>query len=552
METIAAPQVEFVWKSHPGPQETFMSLPDSIFEAFYGGAAGPGKSEALLMLPLARGFINISTFHGIILRRTFRQLEGSLILRAHQYYPLFGGKYNEQKKRYTFPSGAIMDFGHAEHEKDITGYDTAEYQYIAMDELTHFTEFQYRYMFSRCRTRDARLPSIMRTASNPGNIGHGWVRKRFIEPCRDGGKILKETLPSGNIQKRIFVPGFVSDNPTLLKSDPEYINRLELLPEAEKRAKLYGDWWTFSGQVFEEFRSEKFHDEPENAIHVIEPQEIPAWVPRLISIDWGFAANVWIGWFAIFPNGRVITYREYMRKGEKISTWANNVVRISQNERIDYTVIDKSANQHRGDEKSIHEQVCDIFLGHLPVPDLSDSDRVSGKMLMHEYLRWQRRPPKSEIIGVYDQVIADWIYRTKGQDAFKIYRDSFMEDKEDISQLPRWRIFKTCPGLIKALPLCVYGDKNPEDVAEFEGDDPYDGARYGIKKCESLITLGLTRESKEMKHAEIYQDFEGDQDYFKLNRRIESMESGNPIFGKPKDKIAFKPNVRRHRAKFYR
>lgn len=506
------------------------------------------NSEALLMLPIARKFYQISTFHGIILRRTFRQLEGSLILRAHQYYPLFGGKYNEQKKRYTFPSGAIMDFGHAEHEKDITGYDTAEYHYVAMDELTHFTEYQYKYMFSRCRTSDPRLPSIMRTASNPGNIGHGWVRKRFIEPCREGGKLL---VDKNTGQKRIFIPGFVSDNPTLLKADPDYIRRLELLPEAEKRAKLYGDWWTFTGQVFEEFRSEKFNDEPQNAIHVIPSFNIPHWVPRILAIDWGFSAFLWCGWAAIFPNGKVIIYREYMQKREKISTWAPNVVRLSQNEKIDCAVLDPSAWQQRGDEKTIAAQITDYFSGFLPDPERADNDRVGGKMLFHEYLRWTPRPPKTLVIGTYDQDVYNWIIRNRGLKAAQDYQSAFKEDVEDTSILPKLQIFNNCTGIINAIPLCVYDENNPEDVAEFDGDDPYDGGRYLLKKAEQFILAGKNRESSEMRNAEIYSDFEKDGDYFRLTRRLEAAENGGTIFSKPKSSFGIRPKVRRIGARVY-
>ena len=477
------PQVEFTWAANPGKQEMFMGMPDSIFEVFYGGSAGPGKSEALLMLPITRRFYEISTFHGLILRRTFRQLEGSLILRAHDYYPLFGGKYNEQKKRYTFPTGAIVDFGHAEHEHDITSYDTAEYQYIAFDELTHFTEYQYRYMFSRCRTRDSRLPAIMRSASNPGNIGHGWVRKRFVEPAREGMKIL---LDEATNTKKMFIPAFISDNPILLKTDPDYVKRLELLPIAEKNAKLYGDWWTFSGQVFSEFRSEKFPDEPENALHIIKPFDIPSWWPQILSIDWGYSAMLCAGRYALQPNSpRVFKFQEYTSKKENISTWSNNLKRICESRMPDFVVIDKSANQHRGEPLTIAEQFRDIF-GMNPI--LSDSDRVSGKMLLHEYLRWTPKPfgstQKDEKL---DSIIAEYIYRTRGLSAQRDYLNSFRgEESEDLKNLPKLLIFETCPETIKAIPLCVYDKKKVEDVAEFYGDDPYDETRYALKQIKRL------------------------------------------------------------------
>lgn len=549
-QEVIQPQLDFTWSTHSGPQETFLSLPDSIFEALYGGAAGGGKSEALIMLPIARGFYEFPTFHGIILRRTFKQLEAEIILRANIYYTLFSGKYNETKKRWTFPSGAVIDFGHAEHEKDITSYDTAEYQYIAFDELTHFTEFQYTYMISRCRSKDYRIPAIMRSASNPGNIGHGWVRKRFVESCREGGKVLVETI-KGHQYKRIFIPAKVKDNPTILKNSPEYIYNLELLPEAEKAAKLYGDWWTFSGQVFDEFRTAPFTDEPNNALHVIEPFDIPSWVPRVLAIDWGFSAYLWCGWAAIFPNKRVIIYREYMKKHEKISEWAPNVVRLSQGEVIDGVVLDPSAWQRRGDEKTISEQITEHFQGYLPQPERADNDRVGGKMLFHEYLRWKPKPAKSIMIGTFDQDVYNHLFRNQGEKLSNTYRDSFVEEVEDLSQLPKLQIFNTCPGIIKAIPLCIYDDNNVEDVAEFDGDDPYDGGRYLLKKVDRFISTGASRLNTVMKNAQIYQDFSQDKDYYRLERRLQTAEYGNNIINPVKESFGVKPRSRRHHARIY-
>ena len=522
MSNSVIPEVSFVWKAHPR-QEAFLSLPDSVLEALYGGAVGGGKSEVLLMLPIARRFYEIPTFHGLILRRTFRQLEGSLILRAHQYYPLFGGKYNEQKKRYTFPSGAIIDFGHAEHENDITGYDTAEYQYIAFDELTHFTEYQYRYMIARCRTRDSRLPKLLRSASNPGNIGHTWVRSRFVEPARNGGKILVDS--NGN--KRAFIPAFVSDNPTLLKDNPDYVKQLELLPEAEKKAKLYGDWWTFSGQVFSEFREKRFPDEPENAVHVIKPFEIPAWWPQLLSIDWGYTAMLCAGGYSLQPNSpRVFKFREYTSHQENVVVWASNLKRLYESRRPDFVVMDKSAWQHRGEPRTIAEQFADIF-GMTPIP--SDSDRVGGKMLLHEYLRWAPKPysssPKNQ---VPDQGMIEYIYRTKGPEAQRNYLKAFEDESlEDMKNLPKLQIFETCFETIKALPLCVYDERNVEDVAEFNGDDPYDETRYALKQIKKLKD---TKEDKViLESAKARECLESTGDMTGYYRRLEKIENRHSV-----------------------
>src|SRR5512141_2808938 len=156
-------------------QADFVKIPDSVFEAFYGGAAFGGRSELLLMLPILRRWHENPRFHGIIFRRTFPQLEESLIPRSKEYYESVGGEYNSQLHLWSFPSGATIRFSYMLRRDDARDHDTAEYNYVAFDELTHFEEFQYLYLTSRVRTSDASLPAIVRSASNPGNIGHGWV-----------------------------------------------------------------------------------------------------------------------------------------------------------------------------------------------------------------------------------------------------------------------------------------------------------------------------------------------------------------------------------------
>ena len=133
--------MEKVWRPHPR-QEEFLSIPYSIFERFYGGAAGGGKSELLVLIPIIKGFYKHPRFKGLLLRRTYPELERSLIARSREWYPFTGAKWNDRLHRWTWPSGAFVDFGHIEYEKDVRSYDTTEYNYVGLDELTSFTEFQ--------------------------------------------------------------------------------------------------------------------------------------------------------------------------------------------------------------------------------------------------------------------------------------------------------------------------------------------------------------------------------------------------------------------------
>ena len=128
-------------------QEELLTLPDEIFEALYGGAAYGGKSWILTLLPLFRGFYKYRGFKGIIFRRKFPDLEREIIRLSQEYYPNTGAKYNQQKHSWEWPEfGSYLDFGHVQHSSDITAYDSAQYNYCAFDELTHFDAYPYHYM----------------------------------------------------------------------------------------------------------------------------------------------------------------------------------------------------------------------------------------------------------------------------------------------------------------------------------------------------------------------------------------------------------------------
>ena len=525
-----------VWKPTKR-QNDFLTIPDTVFEALYGGSAGGGKSEVLLLLPLIREFYKYPRFKGIIFRRTYPELERELILRSHEYYPATGAVYSDAKKRWVWPhTGAVVQFGYVEHESDVRKYDTTEYNYMAFDELTSFTEFIYRYLaFSRCRSSDPNLPAIVRSASNPGNIGHGFVRARFVEPAREGYTIIKDSKTG---LTRIFIPAKATDNPYLMKNDPQYVNRLQALPEAERLAKLEGDWWTFSGQVFEDWRIQPLAGDPPNAQHVIKPFEIPSWWPKLLAIDWGYSAMLYAVWGAISPKGRLIVYREYAAKKEKISTWAANVARLSQNDDLVDVVLDPSAWGNRGDEYTIAEQF-EIHSGMRPRP--ADNDRIGGKVLLQELMRFRPRPPKIMPQEGFDPELADRILRIHGTAKYYEYLEAFTpEPEENVEELPKLQVFETCPVLINTIPLCVYNTPtmgksvNLEDVAEFDGDDPYDGLRYLAKAAQNYLTSGVAENERREALDRAIADFKRTEDRLALHMRLdkifaEERRSGLPV-----------------------
>lgn len=278
------------------PQAAFLLL-DSM-EAFYGGAAGGGKSDALLAAALQ--YVDVPGYAALILRRTFRQLDqpDAIMSRSKEWLSPHRGNgvhWNDDAKRWTFPSTATLTFGYLEHDNDVYNYQGPAYQFVGWDELTQFAEKQYHYLFSRTRRRKdlqtLGVPIRHRSASNPGGIGHAWVFKHFIDPDTREPQV-------------VFIPARMEDNPGL---DVEEYNRsLEHLDETLRKQLRDGDWGIFEGAAFASFRE---------ATHVVDPFEVPAEWLRFESHDHGIAnPTATLAWAADF-DGNLIIFDSYYAPG---------------------------------------------------------------------------------------------------------------------------------------------------------------------------------------------------------------------------------------------
>ena len=277
-------------------------------EVLFGGAAGGGKSYGQIVDALLFA-LKYPGSKQLILRRTFAELDKSLIRGALALYPKSLYTFNSSSHTGRFKNGSCIDFGYCATENDVYQYQSAEYDCIRFDELTHFTEMQYVYLISRVRGAN-NFPKQIKSSTNPGGMGHSWVKARFVDSAVPGESFLGE-----GEMTRIFLPSLLSDNDFLLKNDPGYRLRLEALPEREKKALLYGDWNIFEGQYFDEFSHEK---------HVIDPFEIPNTWRKYRTLDYGLD-RLAVLWIALSPDGCAYVYREYCESGLPIGRAARAI-----------------------------------------------------------------------------------------------------------------------------------------------------------------------------------------------------------------------------------
>lgn len=541
------------WQGNP-KQEKFLAIPTTVKEAVYAGGAGSGKSDVLLVYGIIHQWHENPRFKQVFMRRTFPELRNEILPRSREIFTKFGATLNRSEMVWTFPRpdqlggtgmgnmGAMIFLGHCENEDDVHKYDSMEINLFTPDEMTSLTEYIYLYIaFTRVRTSDKTLPAIARGAAMPGGIGHTWFKKRFIDPYKPGGKIL--VGKGGN--KRIFIRATLADNKHL---DPTYGQSLEGLNEAEKKAKKYGDFDAYLGQVFDEFRDKKYPDEPENAIHCIPPFQIPSWWPKFVIGDWGYTAMTYIGWYAVSPNRRLFLYREQSWYKTKINEWAPYVKELIEVEQPKIIKFCKSAGQDRGQEQTIQEQISSALGVQVELSNNSPGSRVAGKILVHEYLRWKQKHVPLKEMPKYNEEYASWVLRNQGLVQYKNYMRLFDLPEEE-KNIPKLQIFlcdkdhsvghghpNCCPLMVDAIKACNYdkprNNKPAEDVAEFEGDDPYDDLRYACDTAEGYFEEA-EQEMKQFQQREEYSQrlaMTGDMTAFYRNmNRIEHEEVVRPV-----------------------
>ena len=308
---------ELFLKGTPNPRQAeFFRSP--VRHTAYGGARGGGKSWAMRRKLVLLAFTT-PELNALLLRRTLPEL------RENHVVPLLKelagiAEYNATERVFRFPNGARLRLGYCDGANDVYQYQGQEYDVIGMEEATHFTEEQMRFLTTCNRTVKPDFRPRMYYTCNPGNVGHGWVKRLFIDRQFQGGERPEEYA---------FIPARVWDNEVLLAADPDYVRQLEALPEDLRRAHLEGDWDVHAGQYFREFSRAK---------HVAEPFALPAWWRRFRSMDWGYNDPCCVLWHAVDGDGRVYTYRELYVRRMQASEVARQMRELTGSEHIAYTV----------------------------------------------------------------------------------------------------------------------------------------------------------------------------------------------------------------------
>lgn len=419
-------------------------------EVLYGGAAGGGKSKAIIMDALSR-CLNFPETHAYCFRRTYTELEDTLIKEAKASYPKALGRYNVGRHDFELINGSVIHFRHCASIGDMYNYAGAEIQWLYMDELTSFEMEIYTFLKTRLRAKKSLgVEPIVRCASNPGNIGHGWVKAYFVD-AGPFGEIIKASEYSKTLKKyryytKQYIPALATDNPYITD---DYIFELERKPEALRKALLLGFWDAFEGQVFTTWRDLPEHYMDRRWTHVIEPFPIKPYWRRYMSFDHGYSRPWAALWWAMDEAGTLYCYREAYgwngtpNKGELITPVeiAQRILTLEQEEARENLHVDRIADPaifDRSRGPSVADQMREANNGHGVIFRKGDNNRLNGLMQVHERLRFNEQG------------------------------------------IPKMYFFKTCTNTIRTLPALPYSQTKPEDIDTDAEDHLYDAVRYMV------------------------------------------------------------------------
>jgi hypothetical protein len=433
---------QIIWQPQPGPQTALLACP--VFEVFFGGARGGGKTEASLGDWLQHSSTYGHHAVGVFFRRKYKQLE-EVVSRARQVFIPLGAKWNEQRAEFTMPGGGRLKFRYLERDSDAEEYQGHSYSRLYIEEATNFPSPAPINKLRATVRSAAGIPCGMRLTGNPGGPGHNWVKRRYIDPAPQGYKILKDEFDHAAfgkvIMERIFIPSQLQDNRLLMENDPTYVARLQQSgSESLVKAWLEGNWDIVDGAFFTEWSEDK---------HVLPANEWLARIPRdalrFRSFDWGFARPFSVGWWAIsdgawgLPRGALLRYRE----------WYGSVA-PNEGLRMDAPLVAEGIREQERGER-IRYGVAD------PSIFIRDGGPSIAELMAIKGIQWRRADNK----------------RVPGWQQFRYRLNGELG-------LPMLYVLDTCADFIRTIPALQHDERDVEDLDTDGEDHAADEARYGL------------------------------------------------------------------------
>lgn len=453
-------KASIIWKPQPGPQTALLQCP--VFEVFYGGARGGGKTESSIGDWLQHSALYGENAIGIFVRRKLTQL-AEVIARTQQIFPKLGAKYNVQQKTWTMANGARLKFVYLEKDSDAEEYQGHSYTRVYVEEVTNFPSPGPIDKLRATLRSGAGVPVGMRLTGNPGGAGHNWVKRRYIDPDPRGFKIIEESTEieyfdpdTGQFVKktvslsRVFIPSKIGDNALLMRNDPTYILRLKQSGSAALvKAWLEGNWNIIDGAYFDNWDTDL----------IVKPLDwldrIPKHSLRFRSFDWGSAKPFSVGWWAVsdgtwgLPRGALLRYREWYgatgaNKGLKMTAdlVAAGILEREKGEHMAYGVADPSIFIRNGG------------------PSIAETMLVKG-------CSWKKGDNRRE---------PGWQQMRMGLGNIPLLNNDPLGPKSD----PMIFVLESCDDSIRTIPTLQHDEDHMEDL-DTEGEDhAADDWRYGV------------------------------------------------------------------------
>ncbi|QJP13736.1 terminase [Starkeya sp. ORNL1] len=442
--TPNAPEPAIVWRPQEGPQKALVDCPHT--EVFFGGARGGGKTDGVLGKWALKERRYGADFNAIMFRRTTIASEDA-IERSKQIYEPLGAKYNESKRRWRMPNGGRVSFAYLDSVDDAQQYQGRNLTDAWVEEAGQYPDpAPIDRLFGTLRSA-AGVPVQLVLTANPGGPGQHWISERYgLVPFPRKPQLASRTLRSGKRHVAAVIPSRITDNKLLLESDPDYIDRLQLVgSDALVRAWLEGDWAAIEGAFFDCWDART---------HIVEPFAVPKGWTRFRSFDWGSARPFSVGWWAIvgddhkagsirLPRGALLRYREWYgargaNKGLKLTTEevARGIIERDGGEALAYSVADPAIFTADGGPSR-----AEIFAQHGVHFMRADNKRVSGHGAM----------------GGWDEMRQ----RLKG-----------------MGGVPMLFVSAHCRDFIRTVPVLPHDPARPEDIDTDAEDHIADEARY--------------------------------------------------------------------------